>query len=161
MIAGTSTTCLGSGTPDSMVPIAAYSISAIVVTGDDRSGAPEGQDPNRTALDGGAQRSPLRWSRTSGCSLLLLPRPLQRACRDLAEGFHGIVRTAFSGFNQLFDPGRKPGPIRSARRPVKRMVGRKFLKLADLRKAPIAIEAVAADRRDLRARAGRQQTWTG
>ena len=55
--------------------------------------------------------------------------------------FHGIVQAdAFSGFGRLYEPGRKPGPIREAA--CWAHARRKFFELADLRKAPIAIEAV-------------------
>lgn len=55
--------------------------------------------------------------------------------------FHGIVQAdAFSGLNRLYEPGRKRGPIREAA--CWAHARRKFFELADLRKAPIAIEAV-------------------
>ncbi|TXN83151.1 IS66 family transposase [Methylobacterium sp. WL8] len=55
--------------------------------------------------------------------------------------FHGIVQAdAFSGFVRLYDPGRKPGPIHEAA--CWAHARRKFFELADLKKAPIAIEAV-------------------
>lgn len=56
--------------------------------------------------------------------------------------FHGIVQAdAFSGFGRLYEPGRKPGPLREAA--CWAHARRKFFELAELRKAPIAIEAVA------------------
>lgn len=55
--------------------------------------------------------------------------------------FYGIVQAdAFSGFGRLYEPGRKPGPIREAA--CCAHARRKFFELAELRKAPIAIEAV-------------------
>ncbi len=55
--------------------------------------------------------------------------------------FHGIVQAdAFSGFGRLYEPGRKPGPLREAA--CWAHARRKFFELAELRKAPIAIEAV-------------------
>lgn len=56
--------------------------------------------------------------------------------------FHGLVQAdAFSGFGRLYEPGRKPGPLREAA--CWAHARRKFFELAELRKAPIAIEAVA------------------
>lgn len=55
--------------------------------------------------------------------------------------FHGIVQAdAIYGFGLLYEPSRKPGPIREAA--CWAHARRKFFELADLRKAPIAIEAV-------------------
>ena len=55
--------------------------------------------------------------------------------------FHGIVQAdAFSGFGRLYEPGRKPGPIREAA--CWAHARRKFFESADLKKAPNAIEAV-------------------
>ncbi|MFC6392562.1 IS66 family transposase, partial [Methylorubrum zatmanii] len=55
--------------------------------------------------------------------------------------FHGIVQAdAFSGFGRLYEPGRKPGPIHEAA--CWAHARRKFFELAELRKAPIAVEAV-------------------
>lgn len=58
------------------------------------------------------------------------------------EGYSGILQAdAYSGFGQLYEPGRPAGPILEAacwahaRRP--------FFKLARVQKAPMAIEAVA------------------
>ena len=60
--------------------------------------------------------------------------------RQLAA-FTGIVQAdAYSGFNGLFVPGRKPGPIIEAT--CWAHSRRKFFELARLRKMPIAIEAV-------------------
>lgn len=47
---------------------------------------------------------------------------------------------AFSGFNELYDPRQKPGPITHAA--CWAHVRRKFFDLAKLKKAPIAVEAV-------------------
>ena len=56
--------------------------------------------------------------------------------------FHGLVQAdAFLGFGRLYEPGRKPGPLREAA--CWAHARRKFFELADLRRSPIAIEAVA------------------
>ncbi|TVR79374.1 MAG: IS66 family transposase [Rhodospirillales bacterium] len=56
-------------------------------------------------------------------------------------GFSGILQAdAFSGFGRLYKPGRDPGPIVEAG--CWAHARRKFFDLADLKKAPIAIEAV-------------------
>jgi len=47
---------------------------------------------------------------------------------------------AYSGFNRLYEPGRKPGPIIEAA--CWAHARRKFFDLARLQKAPIALEAV-------------------
>ena len=57
-------------------------------------------------------------------------------------GYAGIIQAdAFSGFGRLYDPGRKPGAMIEAA--CWAHARRKFFELADLQKAPIAIEAVA------------------
>jgi len=57
------------------------------------------------------------------------------------KDFSGIVQAdAFSGFNRLYTPGRKPGPIIEAA--CWAHGRRKLFELADLRRAPMAIEAV-------------------
>ena len=58
------------------------------------------------------------------------------------EDYAGIVQAdAFSGFGRLYDPGRKTGAMIEAG--CWAHARRKFFELADLQKAPIAIEAVA------------------
>ncbi len=55
--------------------------------------------------------------------------------------FAGILQAdAFSGFGRLYEAGRQPGPMREAA--CWSHGRRKFFELADLRKAPLAIEAV-------------------
>jgi transposase len=62
------------------------------------------------------------------------------AARFLA-GFAGILQAdAFSGFGRLYKPGRNPGPVIEAG--CWSHARRKFFELAELKKAPIAIEAV-------------------
>jgi transposase len=57
-------------------------------------------------------------------------------------GYAGLMQAdAYAGFNRLYEPGRKPGPIVEA--VCWAHVRRKLFDLARLRKAPIAIEAVA------------------
>ena len=57
-------------------------------------------------------------------------------------GFSGIMQAdAFSGFNRLYDPVRQGGAITEAA--CWAHGRRKFFELAELKKAPIAIEAVA------------------
>ncbi len=56
-------------------------------------------------------------------------------------GYSGIVQAdAYAGFNRLYVAGRKPGPIVEAA--CWAHARRKFYELAELRKAPLAIEAV-------------------
>ena len=56
--------------------------------------------------------------------------------------YAGIVQAdAFSGFGRLYEPGRKPGAMIEAA--CWAHARRKFFELADLQKAPMAIEAVA------------------
>ncbi len=60
--------------------------------------------------------------------------------RHLA-GFAGILQAdAYAGFGDLYDAKRKPGPITEAA--CWSHGRRKFFELADLRKAPLAVEAV-------------------
>src|SRR3954454_17342621 len=60
--------------------------------------------------------------------------------RHLA-GYAGILQAdAYAGFGDLYDAKRKPGPITEAA--CWSHGRRKFFELADLRKAPLAIEAV-------------------
>lgn len=57
------------------------------------------------------------------------------------DGFAGIMQAdAFSGFGRLYKPGRPSGTIREAA--CWAHARRNFFELADLQKAPIAIEAV-------------------
>lgn len=61
-------------------------------------------------------------------------------CRHLA-GYAGILQAdAYAGFNELYDPARKPGPVTEAA--CWSHGRRKLFVLADLAKAPLAIEAV-------------------
>ncbi|HXF52863.1 MAG TPA: IS66 family transposase [Hyphomicrobiaceae bacterium] len=60
--------------------------------------------------------------------------------RHLA-GYSGLMQAdAYAGFNGLYGPARKPGPIIEAA--CWAHARRKFYELAELRKAPLAIEAV-------------------
>lgn len=68
--------------------------------------------------------------------------------------YAGLMQTdAFAGYNRLYDPGRKPGPITEAG--CWAHARRKFFELADLRKAPLAaatvkvIDAIFAVERDI------------
>lgn len=67
-------------------------------------------------------------------------RGREHPCRHLA-GYTGILQAdAYSGFNDLYNPDRKPGPIVEA---ACWAHGRcKLFVLADLTKSPLAIEAV-------------------
>ena len=60
--------------------------------------------------------------------------------RHLAE-YGGVLQAdAYAGFNALYDPRRKPGPITEAA--CWSHARRKFFVLADVAKAPLALEAV-------------------
>jgi transposase len=64
----------------------------------------------------------------------------EHPCRHLA-GYAGILQAdAYAGFNELYHPARKPGPITEAA--CWSHGRRKLFVLADLAKAPLAIEAV-------------------
>jgi transposase len=64
----------------------------------------------------------------------------ERPARHLA-GYAGILQAdAYAGFGDLYDGRRKPGPITEAA--CWSHGRRKFFELADLRKAPLAVEAV-------------------
>src|SRR4051794_25065603 len=64
----------------------------------------------------------------------------EHPARHLA-GYAGILQAdAYAGFGDLYDGRRKPGPITEAA--CWSHSRRKFFELADLRKAPLAIEAV-------------------
>jgi len=57
------------------------------------------------------------------------------------DGWQGILQAdAYAGFNDLYAPGRKPGPITEAACWAHGRGG--FFKLAEVAKAPLAIEAV-------------------
>jgi transposase len=57
------------------------------------------------------------------------------------QGFSGVMQAdAFSGFGRLYVPGREGGPVIEAA--CWAHARRKFYEMADLKKAPIAIEAV-------------------
>jgi transposase len=60
--------------------------------------------------------------------------------RHLANYVGPMQADAYAGFNRLYDPTRKPGPIVEAA--CWAHARRKFFDLARLQKAPIAIEAV-------------------
>ncbi len=64
----------------------------------------------------------------------------EHPARHLA-GYAGVLQAdAYAGFNELYDPKRRPGPITEAA--CWSHGRRNFFELADLRKAPLAIEAV-------------------
>jgi transposase len=64
----------------------------------------------------------------------------EHPARHLA-GYAGILQAdAYAGFGELYDGRRKPGPITEAA--CWSHGRRKFFELADLRKAPLAVEAV-------------------
>ena len=64
----------------------------------------------------------------------------EHPCRHLA-GYAGILQAdAYAGFNELYHPARKPGPIIEAG--CWAHGRRKLFVLADVAKAPLAIEAV-------------------
>ena len=67
--------------------------------------------------------------------------------RHLAD-YGGVLQAdAYAGFNHLYDPRRKPGSITEAA--CWSHARRKFFVLADVAKAPLALESGAPDRRDL------------
>ena len=75
----------------------------------------------------------------------------EHPCRHLAS-YSGILQAdAYAGFNDLYAAGRKPGPITEAA--CWSHGRRKLFVLADVAKAPLAIEAVRRDRRGVRCRA--------
>lgn len=67
-------------------------------------------------------------------------RTAARPLRHLA-GWRGILQAdAYAGFNGLYDPARQPGPVTEAG--CWAHARRKFFELAELGKAPLAVEAV-------------------
>jgi transposase len=78
---------------------------------------------------------------SAGGVLLLLARPRRRASGTSPGGYAGLTQAdAYAGFNRLYDAGRKPGPIIEAA--CWSHARRKLYELAQLKQAPIAIEAV-------------------
>ncbi len=79
-------------------------------------------------------------TRRRRCSSTRATAPASIPRRHLA-GYAGILQAdAYAGFGELYDGKRKPGPITEA---ACWSHGRRhFFELADLRKAPLAIEAV-------------------
>ena len=78
----------------------------------------------------------------------------QHPKQHLAE-YSGILQAdAYTGFNELYISESKPGPISEAE--CWAHGRRKLFELAELGKAPIAVEAGAADRCHLRCRACHQ-----
>lgn len=64
----------------------------------------------------------------------------EHPCRHLAD-YAGILQAdAYAGFNDLYAPGRKPGPVREAA--CWAHGRRKLFVLAELGRAPLAVEAV-------------------
>ena len=60
-------------------------------------------------------------------------------------GYAGILQAdAYAGFNDLYAPGRRPGPVTEAA--CWSHGRRKFFELAELGRAPLAIEAVRTPR---------------
>ena len=79
----------------------------------------------------------------------------EHPARHLA-GYAGILQAdAYAGFGDLYDGRRKPGPITEAA--CWSHSRRKFFELADLRKAPLAVEAVRRIDATLRHRARDQR----
>ena len=67
--------------------------------------------------------------------------PLRSTLTDLLAGYSGILQAdAYAGFGDLYDAQRRPGPITEAA--CWSHARRKFFELADLHKAPLAVEAV-------------------
>ena len=78
---------------------------------------------------------------TAGGGVLLLPQPRWRAPRRHLADYGGVLQAdAYAGFNHLYDPRRKPGSITEAA--CWSHARRKFFVLADVAKAPLALEAV-------------------
>ena len=103
-------------------------------------------------LDIRSRRSAVRRARTAGSGLLRLTGSLRRTSGAASGGFTGILEAdAYSSFNTLYDPGRKPAPITPAF--CWAQARRLFFELADIAKnarrgssaaaiSPIALEVV-------------------
>ena len=92
-------------------------------------------------MGGRPRRPPLRRARPAGSSVLLLARSRGLHPERHLAGFAGILQAdAYGGFNRLYEPGRKPGPILGAA--CWAHARSKLYELAATSKAPIAAEAV-------------------
>ena len=82
----------------------------------DRAGPGQGQDRHRAMLGLCARRSAVRRHRAAGGDVLLLARPRRRASRRrISPDYAGIFQAdAYGGYNRLYEPDRKPGPILEA-----------------------------------------------
>src|SRR5690348_8802336 len=86
-------------------------------------------------MSGTIGRSPAR-TRPRRCSSIRAT-----ATASTLTGYAGILQAdAYAAFGDLYDGKRKPGPITEAA--CWSHSRRKFFELADLRKAPLAVEAV-------------------
>jgi transposase len=93
-------------------------------------------------MDLRARRPAVRRTRTAGGDLLLLARSHIGACRSASGPLAGShAGDASSGYNRLYDPKRRAGPIVEVA--CWAHARRYFFDLARLNKAPIGIEAVA------------------
>ena len=106
-------------------------------------------------LDLRSRRQTLWRRRAAGGDVLLLARSQGRASADASGGNSGILQAdAYDGYNKLYLPGRKPGPIREAacwvhaRRPffimadIEENARRKASGKKEIPLSPIAIEVV-------------------
>ena len=113
----------------------------------------EGQDGHGPHLDLCPRRPALRRPRAAGGALLRLARPAAASIpTGIFDDFTGILQAdAYSGYNELYEPSRAPGPITSAL--CWAHARRQFFELADIaanarrgKKAPaispVALEAV-------------------
>ncbi len=96
----------------------------------------------RPAVDLCPRRPAVRRPRAAGGGVFLLARSRRRASATATlASYAGILQAdAYAGFNELYLPGRLPGAITEAA--CWAHGRRKFFVLADVAKAPIAIEAV-------------------
>src|SRR5262249_52903727 len=118
-----------------------------------RAGPGQGQGPHPPIMDLCARRPAPCPPRPPGGGILPLPRPRPAAVffysRDRGgehpeqhlANYTGLMQAdAYAGFNRLYEANRKPGPILEAA--CWAHARRKFFDLAQINKAPIAIEAV-------------------
>ena len=123
--------------------IAAHVLAAERLHGDDTTVPGAGQEarPSPAALGLCARRSPVRRPDAPGAIFYYSrDRGGRHPCRHLEE-LRGILQAdAYAGFNDLYHEARKPGPIIEAA--CWAHGRRKLFVLADLAKAPLAIEAV-------------------
>ncbi len=108
----------------------------------DGAGAGQGQDHHRPIMDLCARRSPVRRSGAAGSDLPLLARSRRRASVPASRRLRGHPAGRRLCRVQRPLPSRRANPVRSSKPACWAHGRRKLFVLADVAKAPLAIEAV-------------------